>query len=115
MKRSYTQKDIYDYLCANPLHTKVHVGDLEDMNGQDYIFIDYSNDIPMLRDNEADYQSVIQISVLTRNYEDRKTLVKHIREKFLIAPVYSKSDEFEYYQAQFTTGLFIHEDEPSSI
>ena len=107
MRRSYTQKEIYDYLKANPLGTNVHIGDLEDMNGQDYIFLDYLNDVPMLRDNEADYQSIIQISVLTKDFEDRKTLVNYIKQKFLIAPQYSKSDEFEYYQAQFTTGVFI--------
>lgn len=109
MRRSFTQKEIYEYLLANPLGTQVHIGDLEDMDGQDYIFLDYLNDEPMLRDNEADYQSIIQISVLTKDYEDRKTLVNYIKQKFLIAPEYSKSDEFEYYQAQFTTGVFIHE------
>lgn len=111
MKRSYTQKEVYDYLLNNPLGTAVHFGDLEDMDGKDYIFVDYYNDVPMLRDNDADYQSVIQISVLTKDYEDRKTLVKYIKDKFLISPIYSKSDEFEYYQAQFTTGLFIYEEQ----
>ena len=111
MRRSYTQKEIYDYLLANPLGTAVHFGDLEDMDGKDYIFVDYYNDVPMLRDNDADYQSVIQISVLTKDYENRKTLVNYIKDKFLISPAYSKSDEFEYYQAQFTTGLFIYPEE----
>lgn len=109
MRRSFTQKEIYDYLKANPLGTEVHVGDLEDMDGQDYIFLDYMNEEPMLRDNEADYQMIIQISVLTKDFEDRKTLVNYIKQKFLIAPEYSRSDESEYYQAQFTTGVFIHE------
>lgn len=109
MSRSYTQKEIYDYLVANPLHTKVHVGDLEDLNGNDYIFLDYLSDTAMLRDDDADYQTTIQISVLTKNYEDRKTLVKYIKDKFLSAPTYSRSVEFEYYQAQFTTGVFIYE------
>lgn len=109
MRRSFTQKEIYDYLKANPLGTQVHVGDLEDMEGQDYIFLDYMNEEPMLRDNEADYQMIIQISVLTKDFEDRKTLVNYIKQKFLIAPEYSRSEESEYYQAQFTTGVFIHE------
>lgn len=108
MKRSYTQKEIYDFLLANPLGTKVHIGDLEDMNGEDYIFLDVMNELAMLRDNDADYQTLMQISVLTRDYEDRKTLVKYIQTKFLSAPTYSKSDEFEYYQAQFTIGVFFH-------
>lgn len=109
MRRSFTQKEIYDYLKANPLGTEVHIGDLEDMDGQDYIFLDYLNEEPMLRDNEADYQMIIQISVLTKDFEDRKVLVNYIKQKFLIAPEYSRSDESEYYQAQFTTGVFIHE------
>lgn len=109
MRRSFTQKEIYDFLKANPLGTQVHVGDLEDMDGQDYIFLDYMNEEPMLRDNEADYQMIIQISVLTKDFEDRKTLVNYIKQKFLIAPEYSRSDESEYYQAQFTTGVFVHE------
>lgn len=109
MRRSFTQKEIYDYLKANPLGTQVHIGDLEDMDGQDYIFLDYMNEEPMLRDNEADYQMIIQISVLTKDFEDRKTLVNYIKQKFLIAPEYSRSDESEYYQAQFTTGVFVHE------
>lgn len=109
MRRTYTQKEIYDYLLANPLNTKVHIGDLEDMNGEDYIFLDYISDTPMLRDNEADYQSIIQISVLTNDFEDRKILVNYIKQKFLIAPEYSRSDESHYYMAQFTTGVFIDE------
>lgn len=108
MRRSFTQKEIYEYLKANPLNVAVHIGDLEDMDGKDYIFVDYLNDIAMLRDNNADYQNIIQISVLTRDYEDRKILVKYIKDKFLSAPTYSKSDEFEYYQAQFNVGLFIY-------
>lgn len=109
MLRSFTQKQIYEYLLANPLSVPVHIGDLEEMNGQDYIFLDYLNDVPMLRDNNADYQSVIQISVLTKDFEHRKALVDYIKQKFLIAPEYSFSDEHEYYMAQFTTGLFIYE------
>lgn len=108
MKRSYTQKEIYTYLKDNPLHVPVHIGDLEDMEGQDYIFLDVLNDITMLRDDDADYQTIIQISVLTKDYENRKKLVNYIKQQFLAAPVYSRSDEAEYYQAQFTTGVFLN-------
>ena len=107
--RSYTQKQIYDYLCANPLNTKVHIGDLEDMNGDDYIFLDVLNDIAIKQDDSAHYQTIIQISVLTKDYEDRKTLVKYIKNEFLVACTYSKSAESEYYMAQFTTGVFLYE------
>lgn len=111
MKRTYTQKEIYDYLKANPLNVAVHIGDLEDMNGKDYIFFDLVEEIAELRDDRADYQSMIQISVLTKSYEDRKTLVKYIKNEFLSAPTYSKSDEYEYYQAQFNIGVFFYEQE----
>ena len=109
MIRTFTQKEIYEYLLANPLGTKVHIGDLEDMNGEDYIFLDYNLQTPTLRDNDAYYQTILQISVLTKDFEDRKTLTRYIQQKFLSAPTFSKSDEFEYYQAQFTFGVFIHE------
>lgn len=108
MKRSYTQKQVYDYLKANPLNTEVHIGSLEDLNGQDYIILDFLNDVAMLRDNNADYQTLIQVSCLTKDFEDRKTLSNYIKDEFLSAPIYSKSDEFEYYQAQFTIGLLMH-------
>lgn len=109
MKRSYTQKEIYEYLCDNPLNVDVHIGSLEDLNGKDYIFLSYLNDIAMLRDNNADYQTLLQISCLTKNFEDRKTLSNYIKQEFLSAPIYSKSDEFEYYQAQFTIGVLLSE------
>lgn len=109
--RTYTQKEIYDYLCANPLGTAVHVGNLEDMNGSDYIFLDYFQDIAMLRDDSADYQTILQISVLTRDYEDRKALVNYIQDEFLSAPTYSRNITYEYYQAQFNIGVFIHSEQ----
>ncbi len=108
MKRNWTQKELYEYLKDNPLGVQVHIGDLEDMQGQDYIFLDYLNDIAILSDDKADYQTVIQISVLTKDFEDRKTLVKYIKKQFLSqTPTYTRSDEYEYYQAQFTTGIFL--------
>lgn len=107
MKRSYTQKEIYDYLVANPTNTEVHIGDLEDMNGKDYIFLDFLNDVAMLRDNNADYQTMIQISVTTKDFEKRKTLVQYIKNEFLSAPSFSKSQESEYYVAQFTIGVIL--------
>ena len=115
MKRSYTQKEIYDFLLSNPLEVQVHIGDLEDMEGQDYIFLSYLNDVPMLSDNNADYQTIIQISVLTRDFENRKTLVDYIKTEFLSAPIYQKSEESEYYEAQFTTGVFITREESLSV
>lgn len=109
MKRSYTQKEIYQYLLANPFNVDVHIGDLEDMQGKDFIFLDYNAEQPILRDNNAYYQTHLQISVLTRNFEKRKALVKYIQKEFLSAPTYSKSDESQYYQAQFDVYVLIYE------
>lgn len=109
MKRTFTQKEIYEYLKDNPLGTEVHIGDLEDMQGKDYIFLDYMNELPILRDNNADYQTVLQISVVVKNFEDRKVLVNYIKKRFLSAPTYSKSDEFDYYVAQFTVYVLLYE------
>lgn len=106
--RSYTQKEIYDYLKANPLNTAVHIGDLDDMNGEDYIFLDVLNDLAITHDDTACYQTIIQISVATKDYEKRKALVSYIQKEFLSAPTYSKSDESEYYVAQFTTGVLLN-------
>lgn len=108
-KRTYTQKEIYDYLSANPLQVPVHIGDLEDMEGKDYIFLDFMNEIGIKSDDDACYQTVMQISVLTKQYADRRTLAKYIKKEFLSSPTYDRSEEFEYYQAQFTTGVFLYE------
>ena len=108
--RTYTQKEIYEYLLANPLNTAVHIGNLEDMNGEDYIFMDFFQDVPTLRDNSAYYQTIIQISVLTRDFEDMKTLTKYIQSEFLTAPTYSRNETFEYYQAQMNIGVFLFEE-----
>lgn len=107
MIRTYTQKEIYDYLCANPLNVAVHIGNLEDMNGEDYIFLDFFQEVPTLRDNNAYYQTILQVSVLTRDFEDMKTLTKYIQDKFLTAPTYSRNDTFEYYQSQMNIGVFL--------
>lgn len=109
MKRNFTQKEIYEYLSNNPLGVEVHIGDLEDMQGKDYIFLDYFEDVLIGSDDSGMYQTILQISVLTRDFDNRKTLMSYIRELFpTIHPTYSKSDEFEYYQAQFNIGVFIN-------
>ena len=57
----YTQKEIYDYLLANPLEVDVSVGDVEDLNGKDYIFLDYTSDNLISSDNRGVYQTYLQI------------------------------------------------------
>lgn len=105
--RTYTQKEIYDYLKANPLGVDVNIGDLEDLNGKDYIFLDYLNDVIIPYDNECCYETNLQISIVTKELETRKALVKYIKDKFIAPCTYSKQLEFGYYQAQMTIGVFI--------
>ena len=71
MKRNFTQKELYELLCTNPLNVDVHIGDLDDMQGKDYIFLDFINDVAIGYDDNGDYQTIIQISVATKDFEKR--------------------------------------------
>lgn len=114
MKRHYTQTEIYNLLKANPTNTLVNIGDLEDLQGNDYIFLDFLNDIAIPYDNNALYQTALQITIATKSFETRKTLVKYIKSIFMSAPTYTKDNEFEYYLAQFTICVFL-KDETLSV
>lgn len=107
--RTYKQKEIFDYLKVNPLNIEVRMGAVPDMEGQDYIILDYLNDIPTLHDDTACYQKQMQITCLTKDYENRKTLINYIQDKFLTSANYMMSDQSDYYIAQFTIGVFIYE------
>lgn len=103
----YTQKEIYDYLKLNPLNVDVHVGDLEDLNGKDYIFLDYLYDTLIGYDNAGDYRREIQITVVTRDFEDREILVRYVKDKFNISVSYETSEEFFYYLARCRTEVML--------
>lgn len=105
----YTQKDIFDYLKANPLNVKVDVGDIEDMNGEDYIFFDYISDSIMASDNRGVYKTYIQITIATRDFENRKVLVDYVKQLFNVEVTYEKSIDFEYYLARLNCGVLIDE------
>lgn len=107
--RTYTQQEVYDYLAANPLDIEVRMGAVPDMMGNDYIILEYLNDIPILHDNTACYQKQMQITCLTQDFEKRKTLIDYIQSKFLTSANYTMSDQSDYYVAQFTIGVFIYE------
>lgn len=94
---SYTQKGIYDYLCANPLGVPVHIGDLEDMNGSDYIFLDYLTERIIGYDDKGTYKMELQITVATKDFDNRKTLTDYVRDYINVSTMYDKSLEFEYY------------------
>lgn len=107
----YTQKQIYDYLSANPLGVDVSVGDVKNLNGGDYIFLDYTNDNLIGYDDKGTYQSYIQITTATRDFEDRKTLVKYIKNLLNVTVTYEKAMDFEYFVARCTCGVLINEDD----
>lgn len=104
----YTQKGIYDYLLLNPLSVTVSVGDVEDLNGRDYIFLDYTGDDLIGYDNKGTYLTSIQITVATRNFENRKTLVDYIKDYLNVSIAYEKSFEFEYYVARCTCAILMN-------
>lgn len=104
----YKQKDIYEYLLANPLKVAVHIGDLEDMNGKDYIFLDYLNDELIGSDDKGCYRTDLQITTATRDFENRKILVNYIKDYFNVSVSYEKSEEFDYYLARCRTGILIN-------
>ena len=111
MKKTFTQKEIWDYLTSNPLNVAVHVGDLEDMNNQDYIFFDYLTDNPISADNGyTDSLINVQFSVVTKDFEARKTLVKYIKDKFVCTVSFDHSEEHEYYIAYMRTTLLIRDE-----
>ena len=110
MRKSFTQKEIWDYLCANPLNVTVHIGDLDDMNNQDYIFFDYLTDNPISADDGyTDSLTGVQFSVLTKDFEHRKVLVNYIKQMFVCTISFDHSEEHEYYAAFMRTSLLIRD------
>lgn len=105
----YTQKEIYDYLLANPLGIDVSVGDVKNLNGGDYLFLDFTNDELIGSDNRGCYQSYIQVTVATRDFEDRKTLVNYVKDFLNVSVMYEKAIDFEYFVARCTCGVLMHE------
>lgn len=115
MQRAYSQGEIYSLLKNNPLNVAVHIGDLADMQGKDYIFLDYLFDNPIGYDNNGTYLTNMQISVATRNLETCKTLIKYIKSHFYGTITYTKSSEYDYFLAQMSIRLFLKEECPISI
>lgn len=107
----YTQKEIYDYLTANPLNVGVSVGDVKNLNGGDYIFLDFTNDNLIGSDDRGVYQSYIQITVATRDFEDRKTLVNYVKQYLNVSVNYEKDIDFEYFLGRCECGVLMHEED----
>lgn len=103
-----TQKDIFDLLKDNPLAVDVHVGDLEDLNGKDYIFLDFLNEELIGSDNLGCYQTFIQITICTKEWLDRKTLANYVKKLFGVSITYENSQTFQYYVAKCEFGTILN-------
>ena len=107
MNRTYSQKQLGDFLAANPLGVAVHVGDLDNMNGRDYIFLDYLNEQIIPFDNSGCYKAELQISVYTKSFINRKILVDYIKGLSQFDIQFEGSEEGNYFVANMITQLFI--------
>lgn len=105
----YTQKEIYDYLLLNPLNVDVAVGDVESLNGKDYLFFDYIDDVLISSDDRGVYKTSIQITVATRDFANRRTLVNYIKDFLNVAVNYDKATDFEYFLARCTCEVLMYE------
>lgn len=106
----YSQTEVFNFLKQNPYEVKVHVGDLEDMGNQDYIFLAYLYDNAIPSDNKAVYKSTINISVASKDLDMCRALVKYIRSEFVCAVTYSHSEEHEYYLATMETVILLKDE-----
>lgn len=104
----YSQKEIYDYLCLNPLNAPVMVGDVEDLNGRDYIFLDFTSSSLIPSDDRGVYKTSLQITVFTYDFENRKILEQYVKDYMNVRVTYDKSDEFEYYLARCEATVLIY-------
>lgn len=108
MKKNWSQRELFDFLEANPLGTKVHIGSLEDMNNQDYIFFDRITDNGIFADDGACYVTTIQFTIATKGYDDRDSLVDYLHTKLNINFSYSQTEEREYFVAQGQSALLLN-------
>lgn len=94
-----TQKQLFNYLKANPLNVKVHFGDLEELNGNDYIFVDLITDNLIASDDKGIYKTTIQITIATKDYDDRNTLTKYVKDYINVSCRYDRQNEYQYFLA----------------
>lgn len=103
----YSQEGIYHTLLANPLGFEVCIGDLEDMNGQDYIFFDMSSESLIKSDDRGTYRTFVQFTVAARDFDRMKITTNYIKSIYNVSVNYEKSSEFEYYLARCNCTLLI--------
>lgn len=106
-KRVWTQTEIFNFLRNNPLGVKVHVGDLTDMNNEDYIFYDMVSESIVGYDNSGSYLASVQFAIATRDFDNRKRLVEYLKTAFTCSISYTMGEESEYFIAYCSTTLMI--------
>lgn len=104
----YSQQGIYDTLRGNPLGFEVWIGDLDDMNGEDYIFFDRSTESLIPSDNHGVYRTYVQFTVASRDYDKCRITTNYIKSIYNVSVNYEKSSEFEYYLARCNCTLLIN-------
>jgi len=109
----YTQGQIYNYLSQNPLNLEVFVGDAENLNGGDYIFFDITNEDMIHYDNRGAYQTYIQITIATKNYDNRNLLVNYVKKFLNVTVNYEKAIDFEYFIARCECGILMKPEQMS--
>ena len=107
MSRTYTQKELFDYLKNNSYGIKVHIGDLDNMNGEDYIFLNYLSETNIPFDDDGCYKTTIQIDIYVKDFVKRKPLVDYVKGLSQFDIDYSSSNEGNYFVANMTTDIFI--------
>lgn len=108
MRKKFTQAEIKEYLEANPYGFNFHVGDLADLENKDYIFFDYLEERPISADNTSQYVTSVEISIVSKDYDNTRLVAKYVQGLFNIAFSYSNYEEHEYYLAQGDTEIFIY-------
>ena len=84
------------------------VGDVNELNGKDYIFLDYTDEELIGSDNRGEYQMYLQITVATRDFDSRKALVEYVKNLLNVTITYEKDFDFEYYIARCTCGVLMN-------
>lgn len=107
MNKTFSQKEICDYLKENPLHCPVHVGDLDNMNGDDYIFLDYLSERHIGFNNKGTYATNIQIAIYTKDFINRKLLMNYVKKFTQFSIEYMGSEDGNYLVAILTAEVFI--------
>lgn len=105
-----SQQELYDYLLANPLNVDVNIGALQNMNGKDYIFLDYLTDTLIPSNDKGCHQTSLQITIATKDFERRKTLVAYVKQKLNVLINYDTDNEFEYFVARCECGVLMRND-----